>query len=84
MTNIGVANLETIVRPGSELKSTFLVVKREVRDVNFARTAQLDRRRPEDDTVVRHHRFTLHRTVAEVFHAARLSHSSQASHSRPN
>jgi len=61
-------NLKTVVRPGTELESAFLVVERKISDVDFARAAQLDWRRPEDDAFVRHHRLALHRAIGEVFH----------------
>ena len=66
-----IENLETVVSPGSELESAFLVVERKIGDVDFAGTAQFDRRRPEHDAGVRHHGFTLHRSVVEVLHATR-------------
>jgi len=59
-------HLEPIVRPGTKLHPTFLIVEGEVGDVNLAGATKFRGRGPEHVTGVRDHSTALHQTVCEV------------------
>ena len=63
---VNITYLCLIVRPGAEFHPAGLFVKREERDVNFTRTLQTRRRRPENAAVTGHHGVHLHVTGGEV------------------